>query len=288
MAELGISGFRIDAAKHQDPGELGQLLSQVNSSLWRFGEVISGAGEAVTPSMYFSTMEVTEFDYARKLAPVFKGDGNLQSLESFGESWGLMPRGEAVVFIDNHDSQRGEAQLTYKDGSLYQLATVFMLAHPYGYPKVMSSYYFTSHDQGPPSQSVHSGGGNVACGNGQPWVCEHRWTPVANMVAWRRSAGASDVTSFSKLGSDTVSFCRGTAACIAINRQQSATWTVTLKVTVPAGTYCDIIQSDDTSSCPTVTVASDGTVKLVVRPLSAVAVHIGKLAAQKHSSAVYV
>jgi len=242
----------------------------------------------VTPNMYFSTMDVTEFDYARKLAPMFKDDGKLQFLESFGESWGLMPTASAVVFIDNHDSQRGEAQLTYKDGSLYQLANIFMLAHPYGYPKVMSSYYFSAHDQGPPKQSVHGGSGSVACGNGQPWVCEHRWTPVANMVAWRRSAGTSGVTSFTKIHPDAVSFCRGTAACVVINRNPSTTWTVTVKMSVPAGKYCDIIQSDDTSSCPTVSVASDGTVNLEVRPMSAVALHVGKLVAQKNASAVIV
>lgn len=284
MAKIGIAGFRIDAAKHQDAGELGSLLSAVDSSLWRFQEVISGAGEAVTVDMYYTTGEVTEFSYSRQLAPNFQEDGKLQYLANFGTSWGLMPRDDAVVFIDNHDTQRGEAKLTYKNGKIYQLANIFMLAHPYGYPKVMSSYYFESHDQGPPSSPVHSGG-SVACGAqpsdvnapvGGSWVCEHRWTPIANMVAWRRSAGSNDVTSFQKVGGDTIAFCRGTAACLVMNRQGSAAWTVTLKLSIAAGTYCDIIQSDDTSSCPKVVVASDGTVNLKVPPLSAVALHVGK------------
>ena len=30
----------------------------------------------------------------------------------------------------------------------YLLATAFMLAHPYGYPQVMSSFHFTEYDQG--------------------------------------------------------------------------------------------------------------------------------------------
>ena len=54
---------------------------------------------------------------------------------------------QAVVFMDNHDTQRGDAPLTYKNGQRYYLANVFMLAHPYGHPKVMSSYEFSSHDQ---------------------------------------------------------------------------------------------------------------------------------------------
>lgn len=65
--------------------------------------------------------------------------GKLEYLRNFGEAWGFIPSASAVVFLDNHDTQRGEAQLTYKSGKLYELATIFMLAHPYGYPKATSS-----------------------------------------------------------------------------------------------------------------------------------------------------
>jgi len=289
MADIGIAGFRIDAAKHMRNTELGQLLSRVNSSLIRFMEVISGAGEAVTVDQYFGLGEVTEFGYARALAPNFLAEGKLKYLESFGPSWGLMPPTNAVVFLDNHDTQRGEAQLTYRSGKLYELANVFMLAHPYGYPKVMSSYYFDSHDQGPPKRIPVHAGGSVACGapptaleanssEPEPWVCEHRWPAVANMVAWRASAGGNSVTSFQAPGGDTIAFCRGNAACVALNRQSSATWSVTLKLSLPAGDYCDVIRSDDVSSCPRVSVAADGSVSLQVPPLGAVALHVGKKA----------
>lgn len=201
MASLGISGYRIDAAKHQDAGELHGLVNRVNSDLWKFGEVIDAAGEAVTSGMYTGYMDVTEFSYAQKLGPNFNDEGHLQYLSNFGESWGLINSGNAVVFIDNHDTQRGNAPLTYKNGGIYNLINVFMLAHPYGYPKVMSSYYFNSHDQGPPGSPVHEGG-NVNCGNGHPWVCEHRWTSIANMVNWRRSAGTEGVSHFTSQGGD--------------------------------------------------------------------------------------
>jgi len=287
MADIGIAGIRIDAAKHQDAGELGGILAGING-LYNFQEVISGGGEAVTPNQYFSLGQVTEFNYARQLAPNIIPDGKLQYLGNFGEAWGFMPSQNAVVFMDNHDTQRGEAQLTYKNGKLYQLANIFMLAHPYGYPKVMSSYFFSSHDQGPPRQHVHAGT-SVACASGPsglthnssnnddtPWVCEHRWLPIANMIAWRKSAGSSGVSHFQALGGDTIAFCRGTTACIALNRQQSATWSVTLTFSLPAGLYCNIIQSDDTSSCQKIQVSGDGSVTLQVPPLSAVALHTGK------------
>lgn len=289
MIDLGIAGYRLDAAKHMDAGELGGLLAKVKGDSLRFQEVISGSGEAVTPNMYFSHGLVTEFNYGRQLASNFLTDGKLQYFENFGESWGFIPRQNAVVFIDNHDTQRSDPELTYKNGKLYELATVFMLAHPYGFPKIMSSYFFNDKDQGPPATPVHSGT-NIACGSsplalatwnsteraGGPWVCEHRWTAVANMVAWRRAAGAAELAHFQAPGGDTIAFCRGASACIALNRQESATWSTSLKFSLPAGKYCDVIRSDDASKCPTIEVGRDGSVHVDVPPMGSVAVHIGK------------
>jgi len=43
----------------------------------------------------------------------------MQHLSSFGESWGLMPDGNALVFLNNHDNQRGHGGggqiITFKD-----------------------------------------------------------------------------------------------------------------------------------------------------------------------------
>jgi len=68
------------------------------------------------------------------------------------------------------------------------MSVAFMLAYPYGYPRVMSSFFFDDRDQGPPqdanenilSPTVNSDG---TCGNG--WVCEHRWRQIFNMVEFR-------------------------------------------------------------------------------------------------------
>jgi len=290
VSDLGVAGFRIDGAKHMNNNELAQLLSKVDWNLFRFQEVISGYGEAVSVDQYFKLGEVTEFGYARVLAPNFLQEGKLKYLNTFGASWGLMPRANAVVFLDNHDTQRGGADLTYRNGKIYELASIFMLAHPYGYPKVMSSYYFDSHDQGPPKAQVHNGD-SVACGGepsvsanvsaaaaGGPWVCEHRWPGIANMVAWRASAETNGVSSFQALGGDTIAFCRGGTACVALNRQDSATWSAALKFELPEGDYCDVIRSDDVSSCPKISVAADGSASVQVPPLGAVALHIGKRA----------
>ena len=79
-------------------------------------------------------------------------------MQDLGESWGLLPSKEAVVFVDNHDLQRSDqsSTLTYKSGKLYELALILMLAHPYGIARIMSSYAFDDPNQGPPSVPVHT------------------------------------------------------------------------------------------------------------------------------------
>ena len=58
MADYGVSGIRIDAAKHQDAGELGGVLAKVPSSLYVVTEVIGAAGEAVQPDQYYGLGQV--------------------------------------------------------------------------------------------------------------------------------------------------------------------------------------------------------------------------------------
>ena len=60
----------------------------------------------------------------------------------------------ALVFVDNHDNQRTGGALTYKEDYSYKLAVGFLLAHPYGFKRVMSSYYFDDNDQGPPGRYI--------------------------------------------------------------------------------------------------------------------------------------
>ena len=41
--------------------------------------------------------------------------------------------------------------VTYKDARDYKQAQAYTLAQDYGFTRIMSSYYFTNTDQGPPS-----------------------------------------------------------------------------------------------------------------------------------------
>ncbi|CAK9085183.1 4-alpha-D-glucan glucanohydrolase) [Durusdinium trenchii] len=279
LVELGVAGVRLDAAKHIPRDDLAKIFAKVKrgDSLFKYVEVSKASTrDVVSEDLYLDVADVTEFNYYLQLDPMIADSGQMFALESFGQS-GLLSGGKTVVFIDNHDTQRSQdvnaAKLTYKSGKLYLLATAFMLAHPYGYPQVMSSFHFTEYDQGPPSVPVHSES-DVHCGEFQPWVCEHRWVGIANMVAWRKISAELPITHFTALGEDTISFCRGEVACVAFNRQESDDWDVELTFPLAPGEYCDVAKSD-AIGCPLVKVGSDGRTALKVPSQGFVALHVG-------------
>lgn len=110
-------------------------------------------GEAVHNYEYTSLGAVTEFQFSARIGSVFRGQDKLSYLENWGEQWGFIESGSAFVFVDNHDNQRGHGAggssiLTYKVPKQYKMAIAFMLAHPYGTPRVMSSFYFEDTDAG--------------------------------------------------------------------------------------------------------------------------------------------
>ena len=146
--------------------------------------------------------------------------------------------------------------------------------HSYGNVKLMSSYYFTNADQGPPSVGV-SGGKN--CQDNKNWVCEHRWAGIANMVQWRNLAGTSSLANWQTGNSNQIAFSRGSAAFIAMNRDANV-WSATLYTSLPAGTYCNVVHdvnSDNIQTCTDkVVVDSTGHAVVKVPALYAVAIHM--------------
>lgn len=104
----------------------------------------------ICSSEYTGLGAVTEFPYSYNVGKAFQGMVPLTSLKDVGSAWGMVQSKFAVVFVDNHDNQReGHAEvLTYKSPVQYIMANAFMLAHPYGTPSVMSSFNFSSYNQG--------------------------------------------------------------------------------------------------------------------------------------------
>ncbi|MEU0158884.1 carbohydrate-binding module family 20 domain-containing protein [Streptomyces sp. NPDC006261] len=262
LLSLGVDGFRIDAAKHMPAADLAGIKSRLTNpnAYWK-QEAIYGAGEAVSPSEYLGTGDVQEFRYARSLKQVFLNE-NLANLRNFGEGWGFMQSGKSAVFVDNHDTERGGDTLSYKNGSAYTLANVFMLAWPYGSPDVHSGYEFSNHDAGPPN------GGQVNACYADGWKCQHDWREVSSMVGLRNAARGQAVTNWWDSGGDQIAFGRGTKAYVAINHEGSSL-TRTFQTSLPAGDYCDV------QSGKGVTVNGSGQFTATLGAGTALALHTG-------------
>jgi alpha-amylase len=311
LVRLGVSGFRIDAAKHIQPVELNAILARVNQTLtsegralpYYFAEVIDYGGEAVRARDYYGlayssggAADITEFKF-RGVGDKFLGTGGqrLAQLNPNGPpgsqfsalAWGLMPSEKAVVFLENHDTQR-DGGIGYRNGNTYRLANVWMLGQTYGYPSIMSSYAFApgpgGRDIGPPS----SGSGetnDVVCAAsletaviGQ-WVCEHRDPFIARMVAFRRTVAGADISRWWDNGANAIAFSRGDKGFVAINRE-SASVTATIGTGLSAGSYCDVLtggRNATGTACvgTTLTIDAAGSVQLTLPANSAVAIHAG-------------
>lgn len=280
LVNIGVAGFRFDASKHMSVSDIQGVIAKVNGSPLVFQEVIDQGGEAITAGEYTGAGLVTEFKFSTEIGNVFR-NGQLAWMSNFGEAWGFLPSSSAVVFVDNHDNQRGHGGggnvITYEDGRLYDLANVFMLAYPYGYPKVMSSYdYHGDTDAGGPGSAVHNNG-NLDC-FGSGWQCEHRWSYIAGAMQFRNHTASHFFTSdWWDNGNNQIAFGRGDAGHVAINKENGS-----MNATVPTqmvpGQYCNVLKgelSPDGSSCSgeVITVNADGTINLNVPAWDAMAIH---------------
>lgn len=304
LARLGVAGFRIDAAKHIQPVELDGILTIVNQTLqnegrslpYYFAEVIDNGGEAVKAHDYFGlayssagAADITEFKF-RGTAYKFLGTGGqkLSQLNpgglpgsQFSESaWRLMPADKAVVFLENHDTQRAGG-ISYRDASSYRLANIWMLAQPYGYPSVLSSYAFdintqAGRDGGPPVAGPGCAASLETATIGQ-WVCEHRDSSIARMIQFRQSVAGTPQSNWWDNGANAIAFSRGDKGFVAINNE---TYQVTFSVYTGLlpGNYCDVIAGGSSAGVcagTKVSVGAGGTATFVMPAHAAVVLQTG-------------
>jgi alpha-amylase len=301
---LGVRGYRIDAAKHIDQAQLAQILDRLRAKLpsgatfFVDQEVTDFGGDAVPKDLYYPTGSVDDFVYTADITSAFvQSNENIASLEKMDAFGFIGPSDKSVVFTDNHDTQRGHLgsglTLTFGRREIYALANVFMLAYPFGYPRVMSSYVFDDTEAGPPSDAqghtdsvypVQYGGSptpNCGLALGQ-WVCEQRWHAIAGMVGFRDfTAHSPTVTDWWSNPNDSqqIAFGRGSAGFVVINRSESEL-SQELQTSLAPGTYCDVVSGDlraGGSGCTglAVTVEAGGRATFDVPAMSAVAIHIG-------------
>ncbi len=311
LNRLGVAGYRIDAAKHIQQSELNAIIALVNNAAtaesrtipYWFLEVVGGNGEAVKPADYYGegyssggAADITEFTFVG-VGNKFRGINgeHISQLNPNGgagntfsaSAWGMMPSDKAVVFLQNHDTQH-DCGIGYKNGMAFRLANVWMLATPYGYPSILSSFAFTcptGNSQGPPSD----GAGwttHVKCAASMDaavlgdWVCEHRDPYIRNMIRWRKVVAGTEVTQWWDNGGNAIAFARGAKGWVAINREGTPVL-ISTATGLPAGTYCDVISGGKVGTAcagTSVVVNATGGVSFTLPANQAVAVELsGKL-----------
>jgi alpha-amylase len=277
----GVSGFRVDAAKHIPAADMAAIEGRLHRTLdgarpYIALEVPPGGPGKLSPWAFQPEGSLLGFDYAAQIHDAFKSyvsppGGSITDLQIFGTRSGLLPSSKELVFVENHDSERNGSTLSYKDGATNTIATEFMLAWPHGRPEVYASFAFTNSDDSPPS-NAQGFVTDTDCANGQ-WVCTDRTTGVANMVGWHNYVGTAPVANFYDDTANLIAFSRGHRGWIAINHEATAK-THRFQTGLPRGRYCDVIHgtaSDGGCSGPTVVVDAQGRATVTVPAQDAVA-----------------
>lgn len=255
----GVAGFHVDAVKHMWSGDLQVIYSRLanlaqdhgfsaNTRPFIIQDVVDISDDGVSKFEYTSLGTITEYRFSETIGSIFGGQQRLSSLINWGQPWGFPSSERTLVFVDNQVNQRNHGAgnrhvLTYKDGKHYVMAVAFMLAHPYGIPRIMSSYAFNNDDHGPPADA----NGNIIsptitsdgmCSNN--WICEHRLNPIANMIGFRNAIAGTSITHWVDNGANQMAFCRGNRGFIMFNLE-GTDFDQTMQTCLPAGIYCDVI-----------------------------------------------
>lgn len=274
LLSYGVSGFRVDAAKHIGQTDLSAIEALLHRTVDNTRpeialEIGAGSPGVISPWAFFPQGKVLGFDYASAIYNAFKSynspgnDGNIGDLKVFGERAGLVPSTESLTFVENHDTERNGSTLNYKDPSNV-IANQFMLAYPYGTPQVYAGFAWNTPDDSPPADA-NGLVTDTACDN-TTWVCVDRYTGIVGLVGFHNRVGDAPVTNWYDDGVNLIAFSRGRSGFFSTNNEPAAR-TVTVHTGLRSGTYCDVAHGSTVNrhcTGPTVTVDRHGDATITV------------------------
>lgn len=277
LLDLGVSGFRIDGAKHIPAHDLAAIYSKLKRSAYIYHEVIYDPNGPIQYEEYIPYGDVLAYSYPYSIAYGFRAK-NTNVLLSIAN--GLPQSINSIVSLTNHDLERtGHNILSFnaQDQRLYRLAQVFMLAWPFGYPQVYSGYRFSYFDEGPPLTSDLKSRAtmdeSLRCI--APWTCEHRLPEVAAMVDFRNQTNQSFFyNNLWSNGYDQLAFGRGSLGFVAINFSQYNLQR-DFATSLPQGDYCNILGSNyniyEKTCTDPIHINDEGIIKVSMPPMTALA-----------------
>lgn len=277
----GVSGFRVDAAKHIGQTDLTAIYNRLHRTkdgdkpLWAL-EVFGGGPGTLSPQAFTTAGTVLGLDGVKQLRDAFKSYpdahvGSIATLKVYGAGSGLTPSDKTLAFVQNHDTERNGDALNYKDGATNIIANEFLLAYGYGTPQVYSGFAWNIPDDSPPA-TADGMITDTDC-SASTWVCVVNDLGVRNMVGWHNTVGTAPVKNWWDNGGNLIAFNRGSKGWISINNDPAA-HSQSFATGLPKGTYCDVIhgtRSGSTCSGPTVVVDNHGMATVSVPGKDAVA-----------------
>lgn len=307
LLSLGVDGFRIDAAKHLKVKAVEKIFTGLKThddlKPFTYQEYYTGAPMGIDVysfmKKYFQIGYVTAFKYGEFLSDAINNrSNNLQKLVeySFGSSWIHYPDNRAVVVIDNHDTERMMPNiLNYKDSknNSYVLAYIFMLAWPFGIPKIMSSFRFSGHNDPIPTTPVWQNERNSCFDENSPWVAQHRWQAIANMVLFRNKTKEAPGISHVWADGNQIAFARTyqktkeyvTSFGFVVINATEKTLKRRFATGLPGGKYYDFITGQligGKIQGSTIEVENYGFATITVKPFDAIAIVLGFMDTNSH------
>jgi alpha-amylase len=277
----GVSGFRVDAAKHIGQDDLDAIYARLNKTkdgvkpYWAL-EVFGGGPGILSPEAFTRSGDVLGLDAAKQIQAAFKSYpdahvGSLATLEVFGKGSGLTSSKKTLSFVTNHDTDRNPGEyLGHKDGATFILANEWLLASGYGFPQVFSSFEWETRDDSPPAKA-NGLITNADCTSGK-WTCDHRDRGIVAMVKWHNYVGSAKRANFYTDDANVIAFSKDSKGWAAFNNGTEAK-AIRVQTGLPKGTYCDVIHDKDPSKVcngPTVVVNSSGLASVTVGAKDAV------------------
>jgi len=275
LIDMGVKGFRIDAAKHMPAQDVKAIVDKLKKPVYIAQELIVGGGDPINVDDYTKVGDVSAYAYPFIIGQIFKHN----NFRIIPEIKHYMPNSmDSIVFIDNHDLQRAKDRSMLLsanyDQEMFDLAQVFMLTYPFGYPQLYSSYSFTDYDQGPPVDkqlmTLPVLDKNLECI--PPFMCEHKRNYVNALVEFRnKSDRAFFVSNWWTNGGDQLAFSRGSYGFVVINNspfQLKKKFQTGLK----AGLYCNLYDVKSEGCNNKIYVDNIGNADIIVEKMSALVI----------------
>ncbi|MEY4410165.1 MAG: hypothetical protein RLZ99_638 [Actinomycetota bacterium] len=250
LVDLGVTGFRIDAAKHIAVADLEAITSKLPAEINYIQEVIPGTPGA-EPSDYLTVGDIFGFDLAYQLASIFGQQVAFLPDTSTESPW-ITPSNQTVVMVSNHDTERNGQTLNYSQPAQFEAATALMLALDYGQPMLYSSYAFDSFDWAPKDDNGRTLDAKCAQSSAiyfsnheaGAWLCQHRMNSVNGMIAFRDETSGKALTN-PQTSEAVLSFERGDKGFFAVNVTDTKQNGVEITTKLAAGKYLDLISGKD-------------------------------------------